>query len=124
MCERNDVEGRFESDKVDFVDVGSLKRLPSGTTTPVTVGVEIFTLVHVDGRVIAVGDLCLRCGRSLSAASFAEGLLTCRGCGWKYDVHRGCVDGLPRLRIETHEVCVRDGRLLLASDVAASAPQP
>ena len=120
-CARSDAEGRFETS--GFVDVGSSQGLPSGTTARVTVGAHGFTLVNLDGRVRAVGDLCLCCGRSLSTATFAAGVLTCTACGWKYDVQRGCVDGLPSLRIEVHDVEVTDGRLLLASAVAVSAPQ-
>jgi hypothetical protein len=48
-------------------------------------------------------------------------VLTCDGCGWKYDVERGCVDGLPSLRTEVHDVCVDGGRLLVASAIAAPA---
>lgn len=124
MCEQSSGEGHFPSDEHGFVEVGSLAQLPGGTTMRVTVGVADLTLVNVDGRVIAVGDLCLRCGRSLSTAPLAGGSLTCRGCGWKYDVQRGCVDGLPNLRIETHEVRAKDGRLLVASAVATPASVP
>jgi nitrite reductase/ring-hydroxylating ferredoxin subunit len=87
----------------------------------VTAGASDLLLVNVDGRVVAIGDLCLRCGSSLSAASLAGRVLTCRGCGWKYDVERGCVEGLPSLRTELHEVSVDDGRLLIASAIVAAA---
>ena len=60
----------------------------------VTVGASDLVLANIDGRVVAIGDLCLRCGRSLSTASLSGRMLTCSGCGWKYDVERGCVDGL------------------------------
>ena len=123
VCERNG-EGHFASEEAGFVDVGSLEQVPSGTTMRVTVGAAEFTLVNVDGRVLAVGDLCLRCSRSLSTAGYAGGLLTCPGCGWKYDLQRGCVDALPNLRIETHEVRIEDGRLLLASAITAPVSPP
>lgn len=122
MCERNDAEGHVGS--ADFVDVGPLKSLPSGTTQPVAVGADRFTLVNLHGRVLAVGDLCLCCSQSLSTATVADGLLTCSGCGWKYDLQHGCVDGLPNLRIEMHDVGVSEGRLLLPSAIAAPASDP
>lgn len=124
MCEQDEGEGHLLSDQPGFVEVCSLAQLPRGTNMRVSVGVADLTLVNVDGRVIAVGDLCLRCGRSLSTASLADGLLTCGGCGWKYDVPRGCVEGLPNLRIETHEVRAEDGRLFVASAIAAPATVP
>lgn len=121
MCERNDTEGHLELP--DCLDVGALQDLPAGTARRVTVGADSFTLVNLDGRVLAIGgDLCLCCGRPLSTATLRDGLLACGGCGWKYDVQRGCVEGLPKLRIELHDVAVRDGRLLLASTIASHHP--
>ena len=115
---------RFPPDGAGSVDVGPAKQLPAGTTLRVTVGADAFTLVNLDGRLLAIGDLCLCCGRSLSTAALSGGSLICHGCGWKYDLQRGCVAGLPSLRIERHELRVEDGRLLLAAalDTPASLP--
>lgn len=124
MCERNDGDGQFALEGSGFRDVGSLAQLPAGTTRRVDVGDVELALVNSGGRVVAIGDLCLRCSRSLSTASVAGGVLTCGGCGWKYDVERGFVEGLPNLRIEVHEVRIEDGRLLVASTIAAPAPAP
>ena len=122
MAARHEPEGHCQT--AGFIDVGSLTDLSSGTTTRVTVGTRQLTLVNLDGRVLAVEDLCLRCGRPLSKATLADGLLTCTGCGWKYDVQHGCVEGLPKLQIEVHDVDVSEERLLLASAIAASDPEP
>lgn len=119
MGERNVVDRPGVCDQAGFVDVGTSQQLPPGATLQVTVGGDAYTLVNLDGRLLAIGDLCLCCGRSLSTAALDSGLLVCPGCGWKYDAHRGCVDGLPNLRIEMHEVHVEDGRLMLASAVTA-----
>lgn len=121
MGERNVVDRPCVCDQAGFVDVGSSQQLPPGATLQVTVGGHAFTLVNLGGRLRAIGDLCLCCGRSLSTAAVDGGLLVCRGCGWTYDAQRGCVDGLPNLRIEMHEVHVEDGRLMLASAVTAPA---
>lgn len=90
----------------------------------VTVGASDLVLVNVAGRVVAIADLCLRCGNSLSAAPVLGRMLTCGGCGWKYNVERGCVDGLPNLRTEMHDVSIDDGRLFVASALAAPVPTP
>jgi nitrite reductase/ring-hydroxylating ferredoxin subunit len=90
----------------------------------VTVGASDLVLANIGGRVVAIGDLCLRCSRSLSTASLSGRMLTCSGCGWNYDVERGCVDGLPNLQTEMQEVSVDADRLLLASDIAAPATVP
>lgn len=124
MCERNDEAGPLASDAAGFVEVGSLAQLPAGATMRVTVGVSDLVLVNVGERVVAIGDLCLRCGSLLSTAPVSGRVLTCGGCGWKYDVERGCVDGLPNLRTEMHDVSVDDGRLLVASAIATPATVP
>ena len=90
----------------------------------VTVGASDLVLANVSGRVVAIGDLCLRCSRSLSTASLSGRVLTCSGCGWKYDVERGCVDGLPSLQTEMQDVSVDAERLLLATAIAAPANVP
>jgi nitrite reductase/ring-hydroxylating ferredoxin subunit len=117
--ERNDGDRPFAFDLGGRVAVGSLAQLPAGATMRVTVGATDLVLVNIDGRVAAIGDLCLRCGRSLSTASLSGRTLTCGGCGWRYDVDRGCVDGLPNLRTERHDVAIDDGRLLVTAALAA-----
>jgi toluene monooxygenase system ferredoxin subunit len=124
MCAQNDGDGPLASDTTGFVEVGSLAQLPAGASMRVTVGASDLLLVNIDGRVVAIGDLCLRCSRPLSTASLSGRVLTCAACGWKYDVERGCVDGLPSLRTEMHEVSVDDGRLLVASAIAVPAAVP
>jgi nitrite reductase/ring-hydroxylating ferredoxin subunit len=120
MGERKDGDDPPVPDAAGLAEVGSLAQLPAGTTMRLTVGASDLLLVNVDGHVVAIGDLCLRCGSSLSTASLAGPVLTCSGCGWKYDVERGCVDGLPSLRTEMHEVSIDDGRLLVASAIVAA----
>ena len=121
MGERNDWDEPLAFDAAGFLEVGSLEQLRAGASMRVTVGASDLLLVNIDGRVVAIGDLCLRCSGSLSTASLAGRVLTCGGCGWKYDVERGCVDGLPNLRIERHDVRVDDGRLLVSSAISAPA---
>jgi nitrite reductase/ring-hydroxylating ferredoxin subunit len=121
MGERYDRDAPPAPDAAGLAEVGSLAQLPAGTTMRVTAGASDLLLVNVDGRVVAIGDLCLRCSSSLSTASLAGRVLTCGECGWKYDVEHGCVDGLPSLRTEMHDVRVDSGRLLVASAIAAPA---
>lgn len=124
MGERNDGETPLASDAAGFVEVGSLAQLPAGSSMRVTVGASDLLLANIGGQIVAIGDLCLRCSQSLSAASLSGRVLTCSGCGWKYDLERGCVDGLPSLQTEMQVVSVDAERLLLASDIAARAAVP
>lgn len=124
MCAQKDSDEPLASDAAGFVEVGSLAQLPEGASMPVTVGTSDLLLVNVAGRVVAIGNLCLRCSSPLSTASLSGRLLMCAACGWKYDVEHGCVDGLPILRTEMHEVHVDDGHLLVASAIAVPAAVP
>jgi nitrite reductase/ring-hydroxylating ferredoxin subunit len=124
MGERIDVEVPSAADAAGFVEVGSIAQLPAGASMRVTVGASDLLLANVGGRVVAIGDLCLRCSRSLSTASLSGRVLTCSGCGWKYDVECGCVEGLPNLRTEVHDVSIDAERLLVASAIAAPATIP
>ena len=97
-----------------FLEVGTLDQVPPGAALHVAVGEANLALVNMDGHVVAIGDLCLRCGDPLSTAALAGAHLTCSRCGWQYDVEQGCVVGLPELVIEKHEVRVDDGHLFVA----------
>jgi nitrite reductase/ring-hydroxylating ferredoxin subunit len=61
-------------------------------------------IFEVDGTVHAIEDGCLRCGSSLSTGMLAGAVVTCRTCGWQYDVASGCLVGLPALRVPTCKV--------------------
>lgn len=124
MCEQKDGDRPLASDHAGFVAVGSTAQLPTGSTMRVTVGEVDLTLVNTGARIVAIGDLCLRCSHSLSIAPYMDGVLTCEACGWKYDVQRGWVEGLPNLRLEMHDVRVEDGRLLVASAIAVPVTVP
>lgn len=94
--------------------MGTLDQVPVGAALHVAIGEAKLALVNIDGHVVAIGDLCLRCGDPLSTAALAGAQLTCSRCGWRYDVERGCVVDLPALAIERHEVRVDDGHLFVA----------
>jgi nitrite reductase/ring-hydroxylating ferredoxin subunit len=97
-----------------FVEVGLVEGLPPCAAFRAAIGGMDVSVVNVEGRIFAVGDLCLRCGGSLAAGRTCGMHLTCSACGWRYDLGCNCVVGLPALRIETHEVRVEAGRIFVA----------
>jgi len=66
-------------------------------------------LFEVAGTVHAIEDGCLRCGATLLDGALEGRVVTCRTCGWQYDVARGCLVGLPELRLATYKVRVGVG---------------
>lgn len=61
-------------------------------------------LFAVGGTVHAIEDACLRCGTTLVTGAQDGAVVTCRACGWRYDVSSGCLVGLPALRLATFRV--------------------
>lgn len=100
-----------------------MEELPPGAITHVVVGGTELALVNGDGHLVAIRDLCLRCGSPLSSGALDGTQLTCSGCGWRYDLMQGCVAGLPALRIDRHELRVAGGHLFVpaaADDLSTS----
>lgn len=114
MSDRQDEPACATGAVPGFFEVGTLDQVPPGGALPVFVGEATLAVVNMDGDVVAIGDLCVRCSGPLSTAALAGAELTCSKCGWRYDVKRGCVVGLPALTIEKHEVRVENGHLLIA----------
>lgn len=83
-----------------------------------------WALFDLGGRVVAVDDTCLRCGGSLAAAPPEGPIALCGGCGWRYDLVAGVVEGLPALRIAVLDVRRTGGELVVArSALAARRPR-
>ena len=114
MSDRHDEHPCVTAAATDFLEVGTLEQVPPGAALHVVVGESDLALVNIDGHVVAIGDLCLRCGSPLSSAAVTGTQLICCKCGWQYDIEQGCVVGLPGLAIEKHEVHIDDGHLFVA----------
>jgi nitrite reductase/ring-hydroxylating ferredoxin subunit len=95
------------------VDAGPPERVLPGTAVRVSVEGHDAALANIGGHLVAVGDLCMRCGHSLADGDLSGSRLTCRECGWQYDLLDRTVVGVPKLRIESLEVRVEDGRVLV-----------
>ncbi len=76
-------------------------------------GVAI-ALFDVDGRIVAIDDLCPRCGASLAGGRQEGGHVACGGCGWRYDLSTGAATGLPALRLDRFAVRIEGGEVLVA----------
>lgn len=88
----------------DSVSSAAQRADASGRRLLVETGGGAVVLFEVPGGMRAVEDGCLRCGASLLSGSLRGAVVTCRTCGWRYDVVQGCVVGLPALRVATYPV--------------------
>ena len=90
-----------------MVDVaGSSNRSPlaPGSRLLLETALGPIAIFEVDGNVRAIEDGCLRCGSSLTTGKLDGAVVTCRVCGWQYDIASGCLVGLPALRVPTCRV--------------------
>ena len=80
---------------------GSSNRSPlaPGSRLLVETALGPIAVFEVDGTVHAIEDGCLRCGSSLATGMLEGAVVTCRVCGWQYDIASGCLVGLPALRV-------------------------
>jgi len=102
-----------------YVDVTTLEQLPPGTARVLALGATRVALFRVGDRVYAIDDTCLRCSASLASGALVETHVTC-GCGWRYDVKTGSLDGLPGLCIDAFAVRIVASRVRVAK---TSAPR-
>lgn len=96
-----------------FVTLASLDKLAPGTALAVSVAAEKVALFNVRSEVFALDDKCVRCGSSLAIGHVETMNVSCPGCDWRYDLATGCVNGVPALQIDTFNVKIVDGNIML-----------
>jgi naphthalene 1,2-dioxygenase system ferredoxin subunit len=104
------------------VDGPSVMRLSADGTTVVHTAIGAVALFMVADAVFAIDDPCIRCGTSLCEGRLHRVVVTCVGCGWRYDVATGQVKNVPALRAHVYDVTVVDGHITVSSTPAAWRP--
>ena len=94
-----------------ILDVASEEDLPVGSATAVNVGGFAIAVFNVDRELFAIDDVCIRCGASLADGMPCGHHVTCRQCGWRYDVATGAVCALGTLAVDRYRVIIEDGRI-------------
>jgi 3-phenylpropionate/trans-cinnamate dioxygenase ferredoxin component len=107
----------------DFVELVSPDRIARGSGMRVTLLDDcVVALFNIDGILLAIDDLCVRCGGSLAGGKLEGGVIACPGCDWRYDVATGCVNGIAALRVDTFETKIVDGRIMIATTAKSDTP--
>ena len=94
-----------------FVHVASEEDLPVGSATTVDIGGFAVAIFNVDREFFAIDDVCIRCAGSLAKGVACGRHVTCRTCGWRYDVVTGAVCAVASLTLDRYRVIVNDGRV-------------
>ena len=102
----------------EFYPVAGIDEITAGTCRRVVVEGERIALFNVDGTFYATNDTCTHDEASLCAGDFEGHVVECPKHGARFDVISGKALSLPAVvPVETYEVRVEDGQILVALDL-------
>ncbi len=97
----------------DFMPAMALAELPMGTCREVAVGGRNVALFNVDGQIYATANTCLHRGGPLGQGILSGATVYCPWHAWAFDVRSGVCPDDSALKLETYEVRIEDGRVLV-----------
>ena len=98
-----DASNREVSSLVNVARVGDI---PAHGGLTVCLGAATIALFNMDGRIVAIEGVCLRCASLLANGTVQAREVACAGCGWRYDITTGRLPAIPKLNVDTFEVVV------------------
>jgi nitrite reductase (NADH) small subunit len=98
---------------VPFVKVGRLADLEPESVREAMVDGYPYAICHVGGEVHALSGVCPHRGGPLGQGQIHDGRVVCPYHLWEFDCRTGEYDYDPARRVETFEVHVEDGEILL-----------
>src|SRR6478609_3246174 len=93
----------------DYVEGPPVAELSGARTALVQTPVGSVAIFCAADAVYAIDDPCIRCGTSLCAGSVHRLVVTCAGCGWRYDISTGQVKNVPALRAHVYDLRIVHG---------------
>jgi nitrite reductase (NADH) small subunit len=99
---------------VEFVAVAKVAEVPQDKGLVVQAKGQRIALFQVGGQVKAIADACAHAGQSLGGSVLEDGVVTCNGHGWRYDVASGACENRPDKAVRSFPVKVEDGQVLVA----------
>jgi nitrite reductase/ring-hydroxylating ferredoxin subunit len=100
---------------LSFIEAADLDRVAPGRGATVTIRNNTVAMFKTDSVIYAIEAWCLRCGACLAEGSLEGSIIACRGCDWRYDVTTGSVVGIRALRLNTFNVEVVGGKIIIAN---------
>jgi NAD(P)H-dependent nitrite reductase small subunit len=96
-----------------FVDIAAEHDLPTGRMKAVSVDGRPVALYHTGAGWFATDNTCPHRGGPLAEGDLVGNEVTCPWHLWSFDVASGICMGNPEVRIQSHEVRVENGRILV-----------
>jgi len=100
---------------VQWVAVAKVGDLKPDQAKVVEVNGQRVALYNVDGAFFATQDTCKHAGRSLGGSVLEDGIVTCNGHGWRYDVRTGVAEHNPDIALQRFPVKVDGDTVLLGA---------
>ena len=98
-----------------FLEVAKVAQLRPGRAITVNAPHGPVAIFNVHGSLFALEGHCIRCATRIATGAFDEHEVSCRRCGWRYDLRTGAVVQVPRLRLETYPVKVVGSSIVLGN---------
>jgi 3-phenylpropionate/trans-cinnamate dioxygenase ferredoxin component len=97
-----------------FTYIEPLAGLTPGKGVAVEFGNNTVALFNVGGAIYAIEAACMRCGAGLADSSIEDWIISCRDCGWRYELTTGAVVGIQALRLRTFNVKITATQIIIA----------
>ena len=96
-----------------FIKVGKVSEVPQDSVIEVSVGEDVYAVCNVEGKLHALGGLCLHQGGPLGQGNVADGRVVCPWHAWEWDCRTGENPDDPSQCVATYEVKVDGDEILL-----------
>lgn len=98
-----------------FIAVAKVGDVPTDKGKVVEVNGRRIALFRVPGGFAAIDNACAHAGRPLGEGAYEDGVVTCHGHGWRYDVRTGKSEHNPEVGVRAYAVKVEGEDILLGT---------
>ncbi len=93
-----------------------LEQIPVGESRCVTLGDLQIGLFHQKDGLFAIDNICPHRGAPLHDGMVSDGQVTCPWHQWQFQLEDGVCRNIPKVRVTSHAVDVRDGTIWINTD--------
>lgn len=98
----------------EFATLCSVDAVPEGGGATIAMGDRLLAVFRRSGTFYAIDDICPHMGASLGAGCLDDDLtVTCPWHAWRFRVTDGVWCDNPRLKIDSYDVRVHEGQVLV-----------
>lgn len=95
------------------IKMGKLSDVPPGTAIEKRILARRIAIVNDNGTLYGIEADCKHMKASLVTGAVADGIVTCKWHGWKYDLATGECLGRPGMKLKKYEIVIEGNDLYL-----------